>query len=955
MISYTDYTDHQIRYLAEQIKLKHPDDSTEGLTSAMSDAKVDVNPHQVAAALFALHSPLSNGVILADEVGLGKTIEACLVLAEYWSEYKRKILLVVPAALRTQWRTELMEKFFIDSVILETPVLKKLPKSKIADAFTPSDKVVICSYDFAAKHEAEVKSVRWNLVIMDEAHRLRNVYKSDRKTAGKLKQALKDRKKLLLTATPLQNDLMELYGLTSIIDDKIFGDHKTFKDMYMSRNNSELRNVELKKRLKNFCKRTLRRQVKEYINYPKRTSIVEQYEPSEEEERLYRAISEYLQTQHLYALPDGQRTLIIMVMRKLLASSSFAINATLQKLIERLETMLENETKEIDLAEDFDTIPQYLDSFPEDVADNRLANDIIDVEGITEELELLKSFSNLASSITNNAKGDKLCIALEKGFQKIEELGGQKKAVIFTESRRTQKYVWDILEKNGYEGQIVLLDGNNNDDVSKAVYKDWKKRHKDDGTISGSKAVDMKAAIVEKFQNDATILIGTEAASEGINLQFCSIVVNFDLPWNPQRVEQRIGRCHRYGQKNDVVVINFLNGKNAADKRVYELLEKKFKLFDGVFGASDEILGAIENGTDFEKRIAEIYQKCRTPEEINSGFDKLQSENFEQINNQMLKTRQSVFEEFDDDVISRLKFHDENTRHCLNTFHRKLYDFLIMCGATSVSANEEEFRFKIPENDKQIYNLDWKDAELKKEIFFRKDNSSFLNVRLNTATEKILPKVNIQFSYTNSRQNIKFFSDKIGLKGLLSVEKMKHSNDDTVFGEYLILTTTNNFNVDIPDDMVDRMFTLPGKISGTFAGETAEFEELKEKLKEAQKKEINAANRKFWLEECDKLDAYANDLKIGLERKIEKIDKKIDEQKKFFRDNKDVLTMEKLLPIRNKITTLESKRTAMRNDLNLQRDEIDRQNEQMQENMRKKLAGKIEIEEIMTFSFEIVE
>ena len=119
----------------------------------------------------------------------------------------------------------------------------------------------------------------------------------------------------------------------------------------------------------------------------------------------------------------------------------------------------------------------------------------------------------------------------------------------------------------------------------------------------------MRSALVDYFRDEGQIMIATEAGAEGINLQFCSLVVNYDLPWNPQRIEQRIGRCHRYGQKHDVVVVNFLNRKNEADQRVYQLLSEKFQLFEGVFGASDEVLGAIESGVDFEKRIAGIYQR----------------------------------------------------------------------------------------------------------------------------------------------------------------------------------------------------------------------------------------------------------------------------------------------------------------------------------------------------------
>src|SRR6476660_10516606 len=136
-------------------------------------------------------------------------------------------------------------------------------------------------------------------------------------------------------------------------------------------------------------------------------------------------------------------------------------------------------------------------------------------------------------------------------------------------------------------------------------------------------------------------MIATEAASEGVNLQFCSLVMNYDLPWNPQRIEQRIGRCHRYGQKHDVVVINFLNERNEADRRVLELLTEKFSLFSGVFGASDEVLGTIESGVDFEKRILSIYQECRTPAEIAAAFQQLRAEMDESIKTRMDDTHRT--------------------------------------------------------------------------------------------------------------------------------------------------------------------------------------------------------------------------------------------------------------------------------------------------------------------------
>src|ERR1039458_1978108 len=153
---------------------------------------------------------------------------------------------------------------------------------------------------------------------------------------------------------------------------------------------------------------------------------------------------------------------------------------------------------------------------------------------------------------------------------------------------------------------------------------------------------------------------------------FCSLVVNYDLPWNPQRIEQRIGRCHRYGQQHDVVVVNFLNRKNEADRRVFELLSEKFQLFEGVFGASDEVLGAIESGVDFEKRINDIYQRCRKHEEIKVAFDKLQLELSLEINDAMTQTRRNLLENFDDEVREKLKVSDETSKAFLNRYERLL-------------------------------------------------------------------------------------------------------------------------------------------------------------------------------------------------------------------------------------------------------------------------------------------
>ena len=291
-----------------------------------------------------------------------------------------------------------------------------------------------------------------------------------------------------------------------------------------------------------------------------------------------------------------------------------------------------------------------------------------DIANIEREIVDLRAFRDLAVSIAENAKGLALLSALRAGFAKTAELGGAQKAIIFTESRRTQEYLLNLLEATEFKGRVMLFNGTNSDPKSREIYREWLDRHGNTDRVSGSPTADLRAALVDHFREDAAILIATEAAAEGINLQFCNVVVNYDLPWNPQRIEQRIGRCHRYGQQFDVVVVNFLNKLNAADRRVYELLDEKFKLFNGVFGASDEVLGAVESGVDFEKRIAAIYQKCRSAEQIQFEFDQLQRDLEEQIVAGQRDAREKLLDNFDQEVVEKVRI---QTNDAIDRFNER--------------------------------------------------------------------------------------------------------------------------------------------------------------------------------------------------------------------------------------------------------------------------------------------
>ena len=640
-----------------------------------------------------------------------------------------------------------------------------------------------------------------------------------------------------------------------------------------------------------------------------------------------------------------------MVLRKLLASSSFAIAGTLNSLISRLEELLNGMETELDL-QDYDSFDELSDEgdgasekgemSEEDLQRNR--------EGILRELAQLRQFAELASSIKTNAKGDNLIFALKQGFDKIEELGGQRKAVIFTESRRTQEYLFNLLTNNGYAGQIVFLNGMNNDDISKQIYADWKERHKNDGAISGSRQADMKAAVVEEFRNNACILIGTEAAAEGINLQFCSLVVNYDLPWNPQRIEQRIGRCHRYGQKNDVVVINFLNRKNAADCRVYELLSQKFRLFEGVFGSSDDVLGSIESGVDFEKRIANIYQTCKTAEEIQQQFDQLQAELSDKIQEKMVQARQSILENFDEVVASRLKECESNTVASLDKFTQWVYYFFMIHGAERVEPLEQ-WRLKFKDGDtERVYNLKWKDAEEEGDTFLRREDPLYESW-LAEAMEQPLPPVKIRFDHTHSERNISFLNAHPHLQGILSIDKLSYEGIGEE--EHLVFSVLTQDGTVMDEDTINSMLELPATVVSASARETEALQVARQQRLELQRQQVEESNKKYYLEECDKLDAYSEDLKEGLQRELKELKKAITEKKKMFRAS-TALPLTEMLAMKDEINKLELKRKKMQREIYDREDEIDAEKERLQEEVRRKLEGNCTIQNIMVIEFEVV-
>jgi len=947
-------TDYHAKYFAYELTRRFSSDSAEKLAGAVAGAQVDLNPHQVDAALFAFRSPLSKGALLADEVGLGKTIEAGLVLSQRWAERKRRILVITPANLRKQWHQELSEKFFLPCRLLETKSYNSAVK---VGNFRPfeSDAIVICSYQFARNKAADVANTAWDLVVMDEAHRLRNVYKPSNVIANTLKLALANKHKLLLTATPLQNSLLELFGLVSFIDEHTFGDLQSFRDQFANLSQEQVFQT-LKARLKPICHRTLRRQVTSYIPFTNRLPMVEEFTPEESEDRLYAAVSEYLQRDNLQALPASQRTLMTLVLRKLLASSTFAIAGALATISSRLKARLEKRepvaTLEYELDEDYEALDETAEEWPDDEISEPLSDS--DRAAIEAEIADLDGFAALAVSISHNAKGKALIKALRIAFAKAAELGGAQKAIIFTESRKTQNYLLRVLGDSEFKDGIVLFNGSNTDDRSKQIYAAWLGKHAGTDRVSGSASADMRSALVDYFREDGRIMIATEAGAEGINLQFCSLVVNYDLPWNPQRIEQRIGRCHRYGQKHDVVVVNFLNRKNAADKRVYELLSEKFKLFEGVFGASDEVLGAIESGVDFEKRINDIYQKCRKHEEIKVAFDQLQLELSLEISEAMTQTRRKLLENFDDEVRDKLKVRaaasvaslDRLERLLMRLTAHELRDHAEYVDESSFRLTSNPFELAVPTIPLGMYELPRRSGE----AHLYRLHHPLAEAVIEQAKARTLARAEVRFSYEDHVGKITALEPFVGQSGwltlsALTIESLDQSEDHLVFG------AITDGGAALDDECAARLLTLPGTVTATCSSDAPDSAEaeVQGRLSGIQRT-IGLRNAKFFDAETDKLEGWADDIKLGLEREIKQIDKQVKEAR---RAATGALTLEEKLAGQKRVKALESQRNEKRRSLFEAQDRVDQQREELIAAIEGKLTQKTGLEKLFTIRWTL--
>jgi adenine-specific DNA-methyltransferase len=638
----------QRRFAAEDLVRLRRSDEQRRYAAPQRAAKVDANPHQIDAVIFALARLREGGCILADEVGLGKTIEAGLVIAQMRAEGARRVLLVAPKPLLGQWRQELFQLFNIDAVEGEPRV-----------GGFEGDGVFLIGREAAGSvkgRDALLLSEGFDLCVIDEAHEMfagiykrfsrEGEYREDSvhaQTAGRLREVLNANSTpvLLLTATPMQNSLMELWGLVQYVDPlgTLLGDLPTFKDVFCGvdeRHIASGQEEELRTRLKAVLKRTLRREAREFLEKPfvGREARLFRYTMSPAEKSLYDDVTQYLLQPGIRAFQGRHRQLLLLGFHRRMASSTQALAASLEKVATRLRRMIGG-----DAADAVDDARELFDDLEDDIPAAGEASEEEDthrdIDTLRAELRRVEDYIARARSL---GAEDSKFRALLQALRYVSERGraeGTPQLVIFTESRVTQNYLRDslIASRMISDDEITLFSGTNDSPRAMQALARWMAEVPHEGT-KPNREVAVRLALVHEFRTRTRVFISTEAGAKGLNLQFCDTLVNYDLPWNPQRIEQRIGRVHRYGQKNGVTVINFLATDNLAQALTFDILMAKLELFGTVLDASDQVLHRASNdargevlvsvlGVDFEAELRRIYERARTLDEVTAELQAL--------------------------------------------------------------------------------------------------------------------------------------------------------------------------------------------------------------------------------------------------------------------------------------------------------------------------------------------
>lgn len=596
-----------------------------------ASSDIEIYPFQIAAASFALRSPYQKGAVLCDEAGMGKSHEAMLVINQKWLEGYSRILLVIPNAdLLHQW-TEMLERFYTVPYVVLTnrDQWRQNTSEDNSNAFI-QDAIVITTYDFAADNEEAAKVVNWDLTVFEEANALSPVYQEDNKQAKALKRIAGDSFKLLLTGTPIEKNIMDLYGLIWFIDKTLLPGEKEFLARYLRRPENY---PELSERVSRYCFRTLRSQAKHYAKVTERVLLTVEYTPGKAERQLYDLLYAYINQPEKRAFPEMNQYDLALRLLGLLGSSTAAILQTIKGIVKRLQVL----------------------------------------ENAADELSQWQEIQTAAESIPQDAKAGELLTVLKQGFSLMKKTGAKQKAVIFTESVETQKMLQNLLSD-----RYRTLAYNGSADYS----------------------------VIRQFKEDGEVLISTDNGAKGFNLEEAAFIIHYDLPYNTLKLEQRIDRCHRLGQENDVLSVAFIDKNNFADVRKLELVNKRMLVTDGVFGITDDVLGGFTD--DVKAAFPVIAQRLRPRAQIEQAYRQTLSTH-EEDNRQTVSAAEDIlFTTFTKELADKVKINPKYVNRRGQELNNDLWE-ITKWFFTRYNEKNDDCRFVIDETTRTITATEYRE------------------------------------------------------------------------------------------------------------------------------------------------------------------------------------------------------------------------------------------------------
>lgn len=621
----TGVTPYHAKYLAAVIRRKFPQSSVDRLIPIIYDADIGIHPHQIATANKILNSPVSSGYILSDQLGMGKSIEAAIIISWLWHKGEKKILVIAPVSQVEMWRKLLKVNFGLPTEIMTDENIATLKNDKKKE---PLDigRVLICTYKFAYEHESLIQNNKWDFVVVDEAHRLKDIYDIKSAIGDSIRASTLPHKKLLLTSTPFQSTMKRLFRIANMVDKYIFGDQRSYNYQFVSITD-DINYKDLGKRLESVMSRTEAKRVPDFIGKARKSEILVQYEGNDIERDYITAMNNYFIDSSKFGLPSEKASLQSLALYKQVTLSPKIAMGGLGIIDQGLEILRKGEDQSDFLiekfSEDIETLPWIKNEW---FRSTQEVLDIKDFKSIQKDVEEEKKRLLLLREYVLAVKKDSRLNAFMAGLNKSEELirsiKGKKRILVYTESLQAQKYLVFMLRDARKKG-VYYINATNKDEESEKIYKAFIRNKKNRFLITGIEEIDRRTAIIQEFEAKGRILVATDRGLADQTLKHTYVVINYDLPVDPYITQLRISKIHGHLNPNDIIIVNIVSKDNEFEVWNYEKQRDTFDLFTGEYGRSDIPVGAIGVGSDFGMLIFGYYMKHHTIHLVERAFRKI--------------------------------------------------------------------------------------------------------------------------------------------------------------------------------------------------------------------------------------------------------------------------------------------------------------------------------------------